>query len=95
MQNLVSLHLSVQDLADLDGAIDAMRRVRTPLIALHPAQRRELNKKGDNPEEFCAQTLTVQAANPQTVPSNLGLAETQADLPSQSLRPGSRVETAL
>jgi hypothetical protein len=80
MQNLVSLNLSAQDLADLDGALDTMRRVLTPLIALQPAQRRELNKMGDKSEVFCRQTLAVLAANPQMVPPNLGLAEAQADL---------------
>jgi hypothetical protein len=88
MQNLVSLHLSAQDLADLDGAIDVLRRVLTPLIALQPAQRRELNKMGDKSEAFCRQTLTVLAANPQMVPPNLGLAEAQADLLAlEQLRP--------
>ena len=80
MQNLVSLHLSTEDLAQLDGAIDTMRRVLTPLIALQPAQRRELNKMGDKSEAFCRQTLAVLSANPQMVPPNLGLAEAQADL---------------
>lgn len=57
MQNLISLNLSAQDIADLDGALETMRRVFTPLIVLQPTQRRELFKVGDKWEAFCRQTL--------------------------------------
>ena len=80
MQNLISLNLSAQDTADLDAALDTLRRVFTPLIALQPAQRRELYKMGDKSEVFCRQTLSLLADNPQIVPPNLGVAEAQADL---------------
>ena len=46
MQNLVSLNLSAQDLADVDAAIATLRRVFSPLIALQPSQRRDLYKMG-------------------------------------------------
>ena len=80
MQNLISLNLSAQDTADLDAALDTLRRVFAPLIALQPAQRRELFKMGDKSEAFCRQTLSLLADNPQIVPPNLGVAEAQADL---------------
>ena len=80
MQNLISLNLSAQDTADLDAALDTLRRVFAPLIALQPAQRRELYKMGDKSEVFCRQTLSLLADNPQIVPPNLGVAEAQADL---------------
>jgi hypothetical protein len=88
MQNLVSLNLTAQDLADLDGALETMRRVFAPLVTLQPQQRRELMKMGDKSEVFCRQTLTLLTANPQIVPPNLGLAEAQADLAAlDQLRP--------
>ncbi len=88
MQNLVSLNLSAQDIADLDGAIDTIRRVFAPLVTLQPAQRRELFKMGDKSEVFCRQTLSLLAANPQMLPPNLGLVEAQADLAAlEQLRP--------
>lgn len=88
MQNLVSLNLSAQDLADADGAIATLRRVFAPMVALQPEQRRGLYKMGDKSEVFCRQTLAVLAANPQMVPPNLGLAEAQADLAAlDALRP--------
>ena len=88
MQNLISLNLSAQDLADVDAAISTLRRVFTPMIALRPEQRRELYKMGDKSEAFCRQTLSVLAANPQIVPPYLGLAEAQADLVAlDALRP--------
>ena len=80
MQNLISLNLSAQDTTDLDAALDTLRRVFAPLIALQPAQRRELYKMGDKSEVFCRQTLSLLADNPQIVPPNLGVAEAQADL---------------
>lgn len=85
MQNLISLNLSAQDTTDLDAALDTLRRVFAPLIALKPEQRRELNKMGDKSEVFCRQTLSLLAANPQIVPPNLGVAEAQADLAALDL----------
>lgn len=88
MQNLISLNLSTQDIADIDGALETLRRVFTPLIALQPAQRRELFKMGDKSEAFCRQTLSLLDANPQIVPPNLGVDEALADLVAiDQLRP--------
>ena len=88
MQNLVSLNLSAQDLADADAAIATLRRVFAPMIALQPTQRRDLYKMGDKSEVFCRQTLSVLAANPQIIPPSLNLAEAQADLAAlDQLRP--------
>jgi len=88
MQNLVSLNLSAQDLADIDNALATLRRVFAPLIALQPSQRRDLYKMGDKSEAFCRQTLSVLAANPQIIPPSLNLAEAQADLAAlDQLRP--------
>ncbi|MFC3550332.1 hypothetical protein ACFOLC_04820 [Lysobacter cavernae] len=85
MQNLVSLNLSAQDLADADTAIATLRRVFAPMIALQPSQRRDLYKMGDKSEVFCRQTLSVLAANPQIIPPSLNLAEAQADLAALDL----------
>ncbi len=88
MQNLVSLNLSAQDLADLDDAITTVRRVFAPLITLQPDEVRGLAKMGEKSEVFCRQTLQVLNANPQIVPPNLGLGEAQADLVAlDALRP--------
>jgi hypothetical protein len=88
MQNLVSLNLTAQDLADLDGALETMRRVFAPLVTLQADQVRGLAKMGEKSEVFCRQTLQVLAANPQIVPPSLGLAEAQADLVAlDALRP--------
>ena len=88
MQNLISLNLSQQDLADVDAAIATLRRVFAPMIALQPGQRRDLYKMGDKSEVFCRQTLAVLASNPQIIPPSLDLAEAQADLTAlDQLRP--------
>ena len=88
MQNLISMNLSASELQDVDAALETLRRVFAPMIALETQQRRELFKMGDKSEAFCRQTLAVLAANPQIVPPNLGLAEAQADLAAlDALRP--------
>ena len=88
MQNLISLHIPAQDLADVDAALDTLRRVFAPFVALQPQQRRELTKMGDKSEVFCRQTLALLAANPQIVPPNLNLGEAQSDLAAlDQLRP--------
>lgn len=88
MQNLISLTLSPQDLADLDGAIATLRRVFGPFVALQADDRIEMKKMGPKSREFCEQTLDVLANNPQMVPPNLGLAEALADRAAlEQLRP--------
>ena len=85
MQNLVSIHPSAQDIADLDAALATLQRVLAPMITLQPQQRRDLLKMGDKSEAFCRQTLAVLVANPQIVPPNLDLAEANADLAALDL----------
>ena len=79
MQNLISLHLSQQDLADMDGALVTLRRLMAPMVVLQPEQRVELKKMGPKSREFCDLALTMLESNPQMVPPNLGLAEALAD----------------
>ena len=85
MQNLISLQLPAEDLADLDTALTTLRRVFGPFVALQATHRRELTMMGDKSEAFCRQTLSLLAANPQMVPASLGLAEAQADLAALDL----------
>lgn len=88
MQNIISVQLSDQDLAEVDQALATLQRVFAALVVLQPQQRRELTKMGDKSEAFCRQTLELLAANPQIVPSSLRLAEAQADLQAlDRLRP--------
>jgi hypothetical protein len=88
MQNLVSLNLSAQDLADVDAAIVTLRRVFTPFVALQPDDRVEMKKMGPKSRHFCDNTLTLLENNPQICPPNLGLAEALADRTAlEQLRP--------
>lgn len=45
MQNLVSLVLTEQDLADFDAALATLRRLMAPMVVLQPDQRRELKTR--------------------------------------------------
>lgn len=88
MQNLVSLVLTEQDLADFDAALATLRRLMAPMVVLQPDQRRELNKMGPKSEVFCQQTLDVLVNNPEIVPPSLGLGEAIADRKAlEQLRP--------
>ena len=77
MQNLVSLDLTADDLAALDGALATIESLLGRGVALTTQQRRDLYKMGDKSEAFCRQSLRLLANNPQVVPPGLGLEEAQ------------------
>lgn len=88
MQNIVSLTLSNEDLAAIDGAIATLKGVFGRFVTLQPDEVRGLAKMGDKSEAFCRQALQVLDANPQIVPPSLGLDEAKADLAAlDALRP--------
>ena len=88
MQNLVSLHLSEQDIADLDTAIATLQRVLAPMLALQPQQRRDLLKMGDKSEAFCRQAVVAFTQNAEVLPRNFDLPGYQRDLAAlDALRP--------
>ena len=79
-QNIVSLELSTEQLAQAEQAITALEQVLAGLVSLSIAERRRLTKMGQKSEVFCRQTLRVLAQNPQIVPPGMELAGAQADL---------------
>lgn len=79
-QNLVSLELSNEQLAQAEQAVTALEQALAGLVSLSIGERRRLPKMGQKSEVFCRQTLRVLAQNPQIVPPGLELAEAQADL---------------
>ena len=79
-QNLVSLELSNEQLAQAEQAIATLEQALAGLVSLSITERRRLTKMGQKSEVFCRQTLRVLAQNPQIVPPGLELAEAQADL---------------
>lgn len=88
MQNLLSLHLSADDLAVFDSALVNIENILARGIALTPQQRRDLYKMGDKSEAFCRQALMLLSNNPQVVPPSLSVTEALADLQAlDALRP--------
>ena len=79
-QNLVSLQLSNEQLAQAEQGLAALEQAFAGLVSLTVAERRRLTKMGEKSEVFCRQALRVLSQNPQIVPESLGLAEAQADL---------------
>ena len=88
MQNLISLELTPQDLADWDEAAATQQRIATKFRTLTSEQRRDINKLGPKSFAFVEQTFDILVNNPQMVPPNLGLTEALADLTAlKALRP--------
>lgn len=81
-QNLITLNISNDDYAAIDGALATLEAKLAGLIDLSTDERRSLSKMGDKSEAFCRQTLNVLAQNPQLVPASLDLAEAERDLAS-------------
>ena len=79
-QNLVSLVLSNEQLAQAEQAVTTLEQALAGLVSLSIGERRRLPKMGQKSEVFCRQTLRVLEQNPQVVPPGLALAEAQADL---------------
>ena len=74
-QNLISLALTAEQLAAVEGALATLEQNLTGLIALQPAQRRSLTKMGDKSEVFYRRTLKLLQQNPQVLPPSLDVAE--------------------
>lgn len=81
-QNLITLNISNDDYAAIDGALATLEAKLSGLMDLSNDERRSLSKMGDKSEAFCRQTLNVLAQNPQLVPASLDLAEAERDLAS-------------
>ena len=79
-QNLVSLHLTDDDLAAIDTALETLEQKLATLVELSVDERRALTKMGEKSEAFCRQTLIVLAQNPQIIPGELSLREAENDL---------------
>lgn len=79
-QNIVSLQLNPEQLAQAEQAIATLEQALSALVSLAPAERRRLTKMGQKSEVFCRQALKVLEQNPQVVPPSLDLAGAQADL---------------
>lgn len=79
-QNLVSLELNNEQLAQAEQAIAVLEQALSGLVSLAPVDRRRLTKMGQKSEVFCRQTLRVMTQNPQIVPPGLDIVGAQADL---------------
>ena len=63
-QNLVSLVLSNEQLAQAEQAVTTLEQALAGLVSLSIGERRRLPKMGQKSEVFCRQTLRVLAQNP-------------------------------
>ena len=80
-QNFANHHLSAEQWAQVDEAIDLLAtRLEPALVALSADQRNRLVKMGDGSEAFCRQALDVIRENASLMPRNFDIDEMRLDL---------------
>jgi hypothetical protein len=77
-QNLIALYLSPEQWTAVDGALTVVESHLGLKIAL--PHRKSVPQMGPKSEQFCRQTLSALAQNPQLVPASIDMAGVQADL---------------
>jgi hypothetical protein len=89
-QNLVSLNLTVAQLAAVDAALLELETQLTELVSLPAGTKKRYQTLGNKSEAFCRQTLRVLGDNPQLLPSTMNPADAQRDIRARDqLRQGS------
>ena len=82
-QNFAATHLSNEQWAAVDAAIDQLTAALEPaLVALSTDQRQRVVKMGDGSEAFCRTALDVIAQNAGLMPRNFDIDEMRRDLAS-------------
>ena len=79
-QNLVSLRITPEQVAQALAGLAQIEAALPGLISLDPDDRRSLSFMGPKSEAFCRQTLRVLAQYPRIVPASLDVAEAGHDL---------------
>lgn len=82
-QNFAATHLSSEQWAAVDAAIDQLAAALEPaLVALSLDQRQRVVKMGDGSEAFCRTALDVIVENAELMPRNFDIDEMRRDLAS-------------
>ncbi|TWI03643.1 hypothetical protein IP90_01457 [Luteimonas cucumeris] len=80
-QNLVSTHLSLDEWATVDQAINTLEQSLAPmLVALTVGDRQRIVKMGDGSEAFCRRALDVMTENSALLPRGMDIEEMRRDL---------------
>ena len=87
-QNVISLALSAEQLAEVNKALDALEKHLAELISLSVDDRSELRKMGPKSEMFARKAYDVMAQSPEILPGTFELADFTADIEAlDQLRP--------
>jgi len=87
-QNLISLDLSADDVAEFDAALAVIETFVKPLLSLTAEEAKGLSKMGDKSEQFCRQAAMLLGQNRDMLPATVPLDEMVSDLASfDVLRP--------
>ena len=93
-QNVISLALSADQLAEVNKALDALEKHLADLISLSVDDRSELRKMGPKSEMFARKAYDVLAQSPEILPGTFELADFTVDLEALAscgrCSPGSR-----
>ena len=87
-QNVISLALSADQLAEVNKALDMLEKNLTELISLSVDDRSELRKMGPKSEMFARKAYDVLAQSPEILPGTFELADFTVDFEAlDQLRP--------
>jgi len=80
-QNMVSISISPEDLAEIKGAVDLLRSKLLPrLRPLKAEEKNELSRMGDKTLAFVRKAMEHCSVNPELAPSYLDVSEFSADM---------------
>ena len=87
-QNVISLALSADQLAEVNKALDMLEKNLTELISLSVDDRSELRKMGPKSEMFARKAYDVLAQSPEILPGTFELTDFTVDFEAlDQLRP--------
>ena len=87
-QNVISLALSAEQLAEVNKALDALEKHLAELISLSVDDRSELRKMGPKSEMFARKAYEVIGQSPEILPGQFVFSEFAADMTAlDQLRP--------
>jgi hypothetical protein len=87
-QNLINLTVDGDAQSRIAAALDLLEAELGALVALTPAERRELVKMGEKSESFVRQSVVVLSDNPGVLPRNFDVDGFRGDLTAvDALRP--------
>lgn len=79
-ENLVSLELTKEEIAEYEAAIGTLKKLSDRLIEISPSDRMETPKMGKKTYQFVTKCIDVMELTPDLVPKYVDIAEVKKDI---------------